>query len=480
MRGKGLVEGVRNMTFTSSNMATFAVGQNNSFVITTSGGIPSLSASGIPSGVTFKDNHNGTATLIANSLTDANVGTFTLLLTATLGATVTPQTLTLYINSDLPNAIRSYNPDVDFYQYLLQQKSWQEAWDNCARGDWMLWLLGQVLPIIDLGSQNGISRLTNSNLRILQANLDCAELAMANWSTLTISTPDQWGPGSYIAYSAISFTVADKSAFLLSCFRELVSWVQRGMGVSVQPASITPTFDIEGFLSGLVFSDGGTNMGLYAYMNWNSPVFKHGGSSSGPDPDVVLNIQNGIIQSATVTSGGTGGYSNFLQLFLEQSIGAGQTAILAYWDLYFLVQYMNTQILPTSTVALAIISGEYDRVNAAAFASRALYEAAYSIWASVSTAIGGGAAADAARSLALAARADFSDAAQAAASAATEANATYLADQTVANFNALNSAKAALTAALQAADAAYNDATSTTLAQCASIVRTYYSGAPVS
>jgi hypothetical protein len=69
---------------TSANTATFTVGTASSFTVTTTGyPVPSITESGsLPSGVSFVDNHNGTGTL---SGTPAAAGTFKVSFTAANG-----------------------------------------------------------------------------------------------------------------------------------------------------------------------------------------------------------------------------------------------------------------------------------------------------------------------------------------------------------------------------------------------------------
>jgi hypothetical protein len=84
-------------TITSANSATFAYGVSNSFTVTTAAfpiaGI--AEAGGLPPGVTFVDNHNGTATL--SGIPNAG-GSFPLVLTATNAVTATQQNFTLNVS----------------------------------------------------------------------------------------------------------------------------------------------------------------------------------------------------------------------------------------------------------------------------------------------------------------------------------------------------------------------------------------------
>ena len=74
---------------TSANATTFTVGTNGSFTVTTSGfPAPALSDGGatLPSGVTFHDNGNGTATLAGTPATGTG-GTYPIVITANNGVT---------------------------------------------------------------------------------------------------------------------------------------------------------------------------------------------------------------------------------------------------------------------------------------------------------------------------------------------------------------------------------------------------------
>jgi hypothetical protein len=84
-------------SFTSANSTTFAYGVANSFTVTTAA-YPAASiaeAGGSPPGVTFVDNHNGTATL---SGTPSVGGSFPLVLTASNVVTTTQQSFTLNVS----------------------------------------------------------------------------------------------------------------------------------------------------------------------------------------------------------------------------------------------------------------------------------------------------------------------------------------------------------------------------------------------
>jgi hypothetical protein len=87
-------------TITSANNTTFVVGTARTFTVTTTGApTPSLSETGaLPSGVTFKDNGNGTATLGGIPAAGSG-GTYSLTITASNGVgTPVNQSFALKVN----------------------------------------------------------------------------------------------------------------------------------------------------------------------------------------------------------------------------------------------------------------------------------------------------------------------------------------------------------------------------------------------
>ncbi|HEV2885498.1 MAG TPA: putative Ig domain-containing protein, partial [Jatrophihabitans sp.] len=94
---------------TSADHATFTKGSAGSFTVTTTAGYPTattITKTGtLPAGVTFTDNHNGTATIAG---TPTVAGAFTITITASNGAsTNATQTFTLTVNA--PPTITSAN-----------------------------------------------------------------------------------------------------------------------------------------------------------------------------------------------------------------------------------------------------------------------------------------------------------------------------------------------------------------------------------
>jgi hypothetical protein len=89
---------------TSASGTTFAVGQAGTFAVTTTGNpaasLTAASSPALPSGVTFKDNGNGTATL-AGTPPAGSQGTYTLTVTAKNSTGVATQSLQLTVNSGL-------------------------------------------------------------------------------------------------------------------------------------------------------------------------------------------------------------------------------------------------------------------------------------------------------------------------------------------------------------------------------------------
>ena len=96
----GSLSGSRQPAISSANSATFTAGTAGSFAITTTGTpTPSVAETGtLPSGITFQDNGNGTATLGGTPLSGSG-GTYALTITASNGVgTNASQSFTLTVN----------------------------------------------------------------------------------------------------------------------------------------------------------------------------------------------------------------------------------------------------------------------------------------------------------------------------------------------------------------------------------------------
>jgi hypothetical protein len=93
---------------TSVNAKTFTVGVSNTFTVTTTGNpVPALSATpGLPSSVTFTDNHDGTAT-ISGTPVAGDVGSHQITITAANVVSSVQQTFTLNVVLVAPPAITS-------------------------------------------------------------------------------------------------------------------------------------------------------------------------------------------------------------------------------------------------------------------------------------------------------------------------------------------------------------------------------------
>ncbi len=98
------------LAITSANKATFTEGVAGSFTITATGfPTAALAATGaLPAGVTFVDNHNGTATLSGTAQT-ATSGNYTLTIAATDGGVEPKVTQTFTLTIEAPPAFTSAN-----------------------------------------------------------------------------------------------------------------------------------------------------------------------------------------------------------------------------------------------------------------------------------------------------------------------------------------------------------------------------------
>jgi len=87
-------------TFTSASSASYTQGTAFSFTVTTTGSPPpALSATGLPTGVTFTDNGNGTGTLAGTTSVAAGQSTITFTANNSVPTTPPTQTFTLNIGS---------------------------------------------------------------------------------------------------------------------------------------------------------------------------------------------------------------------------------------------------------------------------------------------------------------------------------------------------------------------------------------------
>ena len=91
----------------------------------------------------------------------------------------------------------------DALEWAAGQKSQQAAWDNCTRGDWMLWLLGK------LSGKPG----SRKRKRLGLACCECARLALRHVPDgedrprIAIETAEAWASGSASASAKGSVTL---------------------------------------------------------------------------------------------------------------------------------------------------------------------------------------------------------------------------------------------------------------------------------
>jgi len=89
------------------------------------------------------------------------------------------------------NYLKKLNACNDAVEWAKQFKSLQEAWDNCERGDWMLWLLGK---------QSG-DPYSKSRKKLVLTACKCARLSLKhvpkgeNRPLRAIQTAEKWARG---------------------------------------------------------------------------------------------------------------------------------------------------------------------------------------------------------------------------------------------------------------------------------------------
>src|SRR3990167_1321783 len=78
----------------------------------------------------------------------------------------------------LSDKISDLKPCRDAVVWLDQQQSPQQAWDDCPRGDWMLWLIGKQIKS---------ESWSDGRKSLLACALDCAGTVKHRWSNQTVA-----------------------------------------------------------------------------------------------------------------------------------------------------------------------------------------------------------------------------------------------------------------------------------------------------
>ena len=114
--------------------------------------------------------------------------------------------------------LKKLHPCSDALQWVSEQKNPQQAWDDCERGDWMLWLLGKL---------SGDSK-SKSRKKLVLAACECARLSLhlvpddEDRPRIAIETAEKWVRGEAsidrvmsAAYAAdvATYAAADVAAY---------------------------------------------------------------------------------------------------------------------------------------------------------------------------------------------------------------------------------------------------------------------------
>src|SRR3990167_4399803 len=121
------------------------------------------------------------------------------------------------------DALKQYNPCADALAWAHTQPSAAVAWRDCTRGDWMLWLVGQLS-----GPPESASRKA-----LVLAACACARLALPHVPAseerprIAIETAEQWARGENgvmldnvkraAAYAADAENAAAYAAYAAAC-----------------------------------------------------------------------------------------------------------------------------------------------------------------------------------------------------------------------------------------------------------------------
>ena len=123
-----------------------------------------------------------------------------------------------YISGNVPadiaehwsDALEQYNPCADALAWARTQPSAAVAWRDCTRGDWMLWLVGQLS-----GPPESASRKA-----LVLAACACARLALPHVPAseerprIAIETAEQWARGENgVMLDNVKRAAADAAAY---------------------------------------------------------------------------------------------------------------------------------------------------------------------------------------------------------------------------------------------------------------------------
>src|SRR3989304_5262120 len=117
------------------------------------------------------------------------------------------------------DALKQYNPCADALAWARTQPSAAVAWRDCTRGDWMLWLVGQLSGPPESASRKALVLTACACARLALPHVPASE----ERPRIAIETAEQWAGGrnggmlenvkraaAYAAYAA--YAAADAAA----------------------------------------------------------------------------------------------------------------------------------------------------------------------------------------------------------------------------------------------------------------------------
>lgn len=395
--------------------------------------------------------------------------------------------------------MQAYNPHPDFVDFVDQFDTWQEAWDECERGDWMLWLYGRkknptitVQRMEHLGDppRNADGEIVPwPKVDFLASCVACACTAEDLWpntsipiTTLAIGSGIDQAAGPVYQYNLRRMLAVCKLSLT-----EFVAWVNRNGGRAVTP-HIRPRFNSAGTITRIDVEFPGSNFGNRNWPVIEAPVAGSDYVHLAVSADMIVkdgkllkinNITQQLRTSDPQNSRGTHRYG-----FSEGDITNSYSYSIitscdyAHADLYMMMRYMEGKMKHAVSRVRAGATTEQDLLNAGACAARALCYAGFTARATFLN-FCGAPAYDAARAKAFAARAPYTDDVQAKIAGYNTQLANYRQTPNKDTEEALVRAINAYKDAAKLADRAYDEALDQGLSDCADVVREFLPESPI-
>jgi hypothetical protein len=276
---------VPSVAITSGNVTTFTVGQADTFTVTTAGSpTPPLSESGaLPSGVTFTDNGNGTATL-AGTPTAGTAGPYPLSITATNGVP--------------PDAIQSFTLTVNQGPAITSTNV--TTFSVGQAGTFSVTATGAPTPALtEMGAlPSGVTFTDNGNGTATLAGIAATGTPGPYNFNITAAN-------GVLPHATQSFTLTvTLGPAITSASSTTFGAGQPGTFTVTTTGSPTPSLTESGGLpSGVTFTDNGNGTGTLAGTTTATGIYNISLTAhNGADPDALQNFTLTVGQAPAITS----------------------------------------------------------------------------------------------------------------------------------------------------------------------------------